>query len=202
MRSSGLTPRIEIEECKNEEEAFTREKFLIAKYGRKDLGLGPLLNLAPGGEGNSGYKFTDAQRLHQSAKSKNGWEDPLIRASRIKGLLAGQTEESKDKRSVSLLEYYSDPENRAKLSEKQKIAQGSLEARALKKAQQANPATKEKQREKQAILWSAAKRESQRSKYNKKCTIDGVIIFESKTALINALGQGKNGSRHPKFRYI
>lgn len=36
----------------------------------------------------------------------------------------------------------------------------------------------------------------------KPCTIDGVHIFESREALIQALGQGKSGSRSKEFKYV
>ena len=34
------------------------------------------------------------------------------------------------------------------------------------------------------------------------CTVDGLTIFDSKTALKRALGNGKNGTYHPNFRYL
>jgi hypothetical protein len=49
-----------------EEEAFKHEIYLIAVIGRKDLGLGPLLNLTNGGEGTSGWK------MPQTVKDKIG----------------------------------------------------------------------------------------------------------------------------------
>lgn len=36
----------------------------------------------------------------------------------------------------------------------------------------------------------------------KPCTIDGVTIFESRGALVKALGHGKNGNASPNFRFI
>lgn len=39
-------------------------------------------------------------------------------------------------------------------------------------------------------------------KRNKRCTVDGKIIFKSKKDLAKSLGYGKNGTRSPKFRYI
>ena len=36
----------------------------------------------------------------------------------------------------------------------------------------------------------------------KPCTIDGIIIYPSRNALVLALGHGKNGSRSSTFRYI
>jgi len=47
------------------EQAAEKEKEFIALYGRKDLGLGTLVNLTDGGEGTIGYKHT------QEAKEKN-----------------------------------------------------------------------------------------------------------------------------------
>ena len=47
------------------EQAIEKEKEFIALYGRKDLGLGTLVNLTDGGEGTIGYKHTD------EAKEKN-----------------------------------------------------------------------------------------------------------------------------------
>lgn len=36
----------------------------------------------------------------------------------------------------------------------------------------------------------------------KPCTVDGITIYESRAALIAALGKGRNGMRSPTFRYV
>jgi biotin operon repressor len=41
------------------EQAIEKEKEFIALYGRRDLGLGPLVNLTDGGEGTIGYRHSD-----------------------------------------------------------------------------------------------------------------------------------------------
>ena len=55
MIREGIQPKIEIFNMPNEETALDLEMDLIRFYGRKDLEMGPLLNLTDGGE--SGYKM-------------------------------------------------------------------------------------------------------------------------------------------------
>jgi hypothetical protein len=45
-----------------EEEAFKHEIYMIAIFGRKDLETGILYNLTDGGDGPSGYVYTEEQR--------------------------------------------------------------------------------------------------------------------------------------------
>ena len=61
----------------SEEEAFFWEKWYIWLYGRKDLGLGPLLNLTDGGEGVSGIlkkKFSRETKRKMSISAKKWLE--------------------------------------------------------------------------------------------------------------------------------
>ena len=68
---------------------------LIAKYGRADLGLGPLCNLSDGGDGARGARRSDSERQRLRDQWKNGaasvvraanqasWNDPVRRARRL-----------------------------------------------------------------------------------------------------------------------
>ncbi len=53
MKKNNVDPDIKVIQALNEDHAFFIEECLIKIYGRKDLKLGPLLNLTNGGDGVS-----------------------------------------------------------------------------------------------------------------------------------------------------
>jgi len=59
--------RIILEPHTSEDDAFFAEKFLIAYYGRIDLGTGCLRNLTDGGEGAAGIRCSEEKRRKISA---------------------------------------------------------------------------------------------------------------------------------------
>ena len=59
-----------LKENLTEEEAFKHEIYMIAVFGRKDLGTGILYNLTDGGEGPSGYVYSEEQRKKMSDMRK------------------------------------------------------------------------------------------------------------------------------------
>lgn len=68
MKKNNIKPIIGIYAGLDEEFAHLLEEELIAKFGRKDLGKGTLLNLTDGGEGNSGKIISDEVREKMSIK--------------------------------------------------------------------------------------------------------------------------------------
>jgi hypothetical protein len=56
------------------EDACLKEKELILKYGRLDLGSGTLVNMTNGGDGLNGIKFSKESIIKRNeSRRKNGW---------------------------------------------------------------------------------------------------------------------------------
>jgi hypothetical protein len=116
------------------EESCEKEIELIALYGRRDLGLGTLVNLTNGGEGNLNpsedvrYKIGSANRGKKIDKSiiekqtktkKENYRKGLFKMADVSGEKNGMygrkhTDEAKKKTSDINKEYYSKLENRKK----------------------------------------------------------------------------------------
>jgi len=73
-RAIGMPPRDRIILLKTgltEEEAFRHEIYMIAVFGRKDIGTGILYNFSDGGEGSSGRQWSEESR-EKARQSKVG----------------------------------------------------------------------------------------------------------------------------------
>lgn len=144
IRAAGLVPQITIAAyMEDEEEAFSMERDLIARYGRRDLRTGSLCNLTDGGQGTAGRKWTDEQRqrffssLTPEWKSivsqirKDLWQnpeyrkkqverihknaaDPAHRAKLRQAIIKAQTEQVRNKISVAMRTNWESEEYRVK----------------------------------------------------------------------------------------
>jgi len=106
--------RIIVQEFKSEVDAFFAEKFLIAYYGRLDIGTGCLRNRTEGGEGTAGSrlskehvrKITETLKGNKRALGYRHSEETLARLREVhkgnKNLLGHiPTEETRRKLSVA-----------------------------------------------------------------------------------------------------
>lgn len=96
IRAEGLSPRIEFVALELTKDAANRLEFeMIALYGRRDLGLGPLTNLTDGGDGAKGLLATPERKEHQSRLSKHYWltADREMHGAKISAAFAARTEE-------------------------------------------------------------------------------------------------------------
>ena len=71
-----LDRRIKLKTNLTEEEAFRHEEYMIALYGRLDLGTGILYNKSDGGEGKSGLVHTQETREKMSMAGKGKKKPP------------------------------------------------------------------------------------------------------------------------------
>lgn len=146
---AGLHPIIEIVGTfALEAEAFAEEIRLIAKYGRADLGLGPLCNLSDGGDGAAGAQRSSKERQRLRDQWKNGaadavkagnrasWADPARRAIRIASIKeARSTPESKERFLRSRPNKDSHPQLAEKISAGLRAALASPEIKQQRSAE-------------------------------------------------------------------
>ena len=71
-----LDRRIKLKTNLTEEEAFKHEVYMIALFGRKDIGTGILYNKSNGGEGNSGLIMSQETREKMSKSGKGKKKPP------------------------------------------------------------------------------------------------------------------------------
>jgi hypothetical protein len=65
------------------DEALNLERHLIKTIGRKDLGLGPLVNMTDGGEGRSNFKHSKESML--KTKNSEGYKNRNVSKHHLKG---------------------------------------------------------------------------------------------------------------------
>ena len=106
-----------------EEEAFKHEKYMIAVFGRKDLGTGILHNRTDGGEGSSGLIHSDETKIKMS-ESHTGKTFSENHRKKISEANKNPSEEIRRKQSEANKGKTVSEETRRKLSEAQSKYKG------------------------------------------------------------------------------
>lgn len=76
MKRNGIEPIINVVDMTSEALAIQCEIDTIARFGRKDLKLGPLLNQTDGGEGTSGC-IPSPETCQKQSDAKKGENNPM-----------------------------------------------------------------------------------------------------------------------------
>lgn len=121
MKANGIEPIINVIDMPSEALALQCEIDTIARLGRKDLKLGPLLNMTDGGEGVSGWVPTEENRKNMSdakkGKSPSGATKHKMSAAR-KG--QPKSAETRQKMSAAAKGKSASPETRRRMSDAKK----------------------------------------------------------------------------------
>lgn len=137
LKARGLVATCDrVFETEVEAEAFAKEIELIALYGRRNLGKGPLFNLTDGGEGGSGTVRTAAHKEVDRQFALHHWQDPEYRAKIVAAQKAVQsTPEARALKSENSAEAWANPEVRVKRQTGIKRSRNTAESKAKTSAQ-------------------------------------------------------------------
>jgi hypothetical protein len=207
-------------ECISRQAASDKEKELITAELRKDPAC---MNCGPGGEGYYDRPPTKEETSEKLSKASKGyvrtkeWYDKIV-AARKAGVGYGKSDEEKEKIRLALTGKKLTEEHKKKISEGGTGQKRSEETRAniskALKGKNTGPKAPFSEEHKEAIRESRiGKKHSEEAKANmrkskdmsknkRRCTIDGINIFDSVKDLVKALGSGRNGSRSPNFRCV
>jgi len=115
--------RVFLKQNLTEEEAFRHEIYMIAVFGRKDLGTGILRNLTDGGEGISNFNHSDETKKIISEKNKKRIFSDEHR-KKLSDALKGKTKSDQTKEKMKLARKNISDETRKKLSDSNKGENG------------------------------------------------------------------------------
>lgn len=206
---SGREPIIEkVVEGLSEFKAKQIEKELIAKYGRADLGRGPLVNLTDGGDGRCSSGWSESQKKYYSElfkgrigvidnegnKFQTTAADPRWISGELRGHNTGITfnDSSAFKGLIQAKDKITGKHFRVKTDDPRWVLGTLVGTNSGKKL-----STEVKKQ-----ISETMKQRLRDNPRGKACTVDDKTFFKSLKELTATLGKGKHGARHPNFRYV
>ena len=193
---------VRVKEYLTEVEAKTLEVKLVALYGRRDLNKGPLTNMTDGGDGY--VNWSDDAKNRASARKrgttvvKDGGgkvfatsiKDPRLLSGELVGQNKGRKTANGSMKNLVMARLPNGDVARIKYADYQKNgAVGINYGKVMCEEQKGK-------------ISQTLKNNPNAGAPKKSCTLDGIVIFASYSAMARALGRGKTGTRHPNFRYI
>lgn len=170
IRDEGEEPAVKIvQKFQDEEKALSMERKLIAKYGRRDLGEGPLTNLLDGGDGAVRWVYPAWLRKKKSIEMKIRNADQNFKKSLSKASKAAWDNPDFRKRCTDgAKNYQRTPEARAKTSKRFKRLWKDKEFREIQIRNiievNSRPDVRRIKAEKSAKSWADPKIRAARSK--------------------------------------
>jgi len=162
-----------------EEESFNHEKYMIALFGRKDLGTGILHNMTDGGEGTSGRSNESLKKQSESMRKAHVNMTPGHLSESMRKAHARKTPEQRSE-LIKKMQASMTPEQRSQIAKKRRAnktpeqrSESARKAQASRTPEQRSETARKRQENKTPEQRSDSARKAASQKF--QCTITGHI---------------------------